>query len=94
MRMSETEKVTHSLHQQETPWLDPGRLADAYGGCFGFSFHVRRRRTADGYTRLEGRINAPVAVSDEGATIFTVYLTDDERRSLAKALLEGIETPN
>lgn len=84
--------MNHSLHNGETPWRDPNRLADAQGGCFGFSFNLRRRRTSDGYTRLEGVINAPVDMSDGETARFVVYLTDDERRSMANALLEGIES--
>lgn len=86
-----SEKVTHNLHNDETPWLDPGRKADAHAGCFGFSFDLRRRRTSDGFTRFEGSITAPVKETDDGSVIFTVYLTDDERRRMAAALLEGID---
>jgi hypothetical protein len=88
--MKRTHEVSHNLHNQETKWLDPDRKADASGGCFGFHFNLRRRRTSDGFTRFEGTILAPVMAID-GGMIFTVYLTDDERRRMAAALLEGLD---
>lgn len=83
-------KVSHSLHTDLLPGLDTSRMADAWAGCFGFSFRLRRRRTSDNYTRVEGTITASVVRTD-GAHIFTVYLTDDERRNMAAALLEGLD---
>ena len=68
----------------------PGREPDAQAGCFGFSFALRRRKTSDGYTRFEGSIFAPVRRYQK-SVVFTVYLTDEERRRMAAALLEGIE---
>jgi hypothetical protein len=78
-------RVNHSLHSD-----DPARKADADGGCIGLHFYVRRRRTRDGFTRMEGRLSAPVERGNDGELRFTVYLTDDERRAMAAALLEGL----
>ena len=82
--------VAHSLHNGGLPWLDETRRADASASCFGLSFNLRKRRTSDGYTRLEGHVSAPVRRTEDGGVIFTIYLSDDERRAMANALLEGI----
>lgn len=82
--------VTHNLHNGEAPWLSDDRKADGSFGCIGFSFNLRRRKTSDGYTRLEGRIQADVKEDHNGTYMFTVYLNDDERKRMAEALLEGL----
>jgi hypothetical protein len=74
----------------DDPWrMASGHVADAVAGAFGLWLQLRRR-TTDGYTRVEVSTSAGVRRESDGGARFTVYLTDDERRRLAAALLEGL----